>query len=185
MDLKKIKAGDIFFTRNNSIISRAIRLVETGKFKQDVPSHCGIIESVCEVDGKIRIFTLESLFGGTVSGLLENYCRKGTHVWIKRTKGYFRTEQALLWAYKQRFVKYDALALLGIFIRAIMRKLGLEKFPMIKNYLNSKRRFYCSEYVGHYGKKGGVKYWKGDISFWTPYDIYRSKKLRSITHQKF
>lgn len=88
-------------------------------------------------------------------------------------------DNGLIWLDRQLGRRYDYSALIGIFIRALMRKLGLNKGPF-KNFLESKIRFYCAELVETYAEKTGERLWHGPISYVTPYDLYRSRKITRV-----
>ena len=107
IDISKIQKGDIFFLMDNSLISKAICLVETGKFSQSVPSHTGIITGVYSIHGGI-ILTIEAFFDGVKNGVLNNRFKKHTRIWLARMDNPRDYEKGINWLEKQIFKKYDA-----------------------------------------------------------------------------
>ena len=181
MTFDKVEAGDIFFTCDDSWISKIIRFVTTGgKINKLVPSHCGVVLLTYINNDTIIVHTIEALFHGVRHHILNNYCKCGTNVWLARMRGERDYQKGLKWLEKQVFVNYDIFQLLGIFIRAILQflvtKAGL-KSPKIKNFLASKQKFICSELVENFAIQSGERLWKGDVQQVTPYDLYRSDKI--------
>ena len=179
MDLSKIKEGYLIFTKDNSLISKLIRYVECGGVIKDVPSHVGIVHYVYE-DSDIMINTIEAFFNGGVKfGSANNYFRPGVTVWFAKIKK-FNPEVPIEWAEDQVHTRYDFTAIFGILLRYLIRKYSLNKIPIFENILDKKQRFFCSEFVSEYAMKGKVRLWKGDPSFHTPRDIFRSSKITVI-----
>ena len=166
-----IEPGDIFFTRDNSLLSRAIRIVETNKIPPPkVPSHVGVITCVYTFNDDLIIETIEALATGVRVSKLH---KKRGVIWLARMKGDRDIVKGLEWLEKQLGTRYDYLQFFSLIFRALMKKLGLKK-----NYLNSKIRFICSELVEQYAKETGSRLWYGDTGFVTPYDLSRSGKLK-------
>lgn len=176
----KIKDGDIFFTMDKSILSRSIRLVTTGKVGMQVPSHVGVISIVYTINGDKRICTIESLYTAGVSRrtLAKRLKNKDVTIWIGRLKKPRNIIKGLRWLETQVGMDYDYTALLGILAKAAFRFLGLHKIASVRNFLESRSRFFCSELVCEYGKKTGKRLWHHKSCETTPYDLFRSKEIK-------
>lgn len=176
MDINDIKPGDIFFTCDNSLISKAIRFVETGgKLPlKTIPSHVGIITHI-SLD---KIYIVEASFWGVRASILRLFFKKGVYLWLAHLKPPRHIETGLKWATTQIGVKYDFTALIGIFLKASLRFLPqkIQRWKFIKNYLESKERFFCSEFVEMFSGLTGKRLWYGDESLVTPFDQYRSEQ---------
>lgn len=173
-EMSDIQTGDIVFLRDNSLLSRTIRLVETGKFRQDVPSHVAIV--LYNIGEELRI--LEAQFGGVREVNLSIY--KNPKLWFFRINKPCDIGKGIEWAEKQIGKKYDIPQLIGIFLRGFWRLLGpkiYEKSRKIRNFMNSRQSFICSEYVALYGKAMDKTFWHVADSQVTPYDLFRSKEL--------
>lgn len=173
-----IHRGDFIFLRNNSLLSRTIRLVETGKFDQDVPSHVAI---ACETTAD-DIILIEASCGSVRMNLLSRY--KGCKIWVKRMKDPKDVEKGLEWARLQIGTKYDYFQLIGILLRGFFRLFGpkvYEKSKRVKNFLDSKCQFICSEFGEIYAEKAKERLWPtANIGEVTPYDLFRSPILDDV-----
>jgi hypothetical protein len=182
-DMSKVLPGDLLFFRDNTLISRAIRLCSTGKYGQDVPSHVGIALRPCDnfADHLVDYVMLEATWTvreGKVS------TRPNATIWIMRFTDPKDVEAGLKWAREQVGKGYDYTALVGIWLRSFTRLLGpaiYAKSKTVRNFLDSKTRFFCSEYGWGYGKvvKNHAPY-PSDPSETTPFDLIRSADLIEI-----
>lgn len=181
--MSMVLPGDLIFFRDNTFISKAIRLCSTGKFNQDVPSHVGIALRPCDnfAEQLIDYVMLEATWTvreGKVSA------RPNATVWVMRIKDPKNNEKALAWAKTQVGKGYDYTALVGIWLRSFTRLLGpwvYSKSKKVRNYLESKTKFFCSEYGFEYMKKStGRDPWDSVPAETTPYDLFRSKDLIEI-----
>ena len=175
MDTKSIKDGYIFFTMDNSLLSKIIRYVECGGEIRDVPSHVGWVHLVTDE----YVGTIEAMYSGVYYHYLNNYYKSGTTIWIARIKN-LNVEPALKYAESQVHSKYDFTGIFGIFLRYLIRKYSLNKIKWLDNLLESKTRFFCSEFIVLGASEGGISIGKGDPSFITPYDIFRDKNVEII-----
>ncbi len=177
-NLGLIRQGDIIFFKNNSLLSRAIRLVETGKFNMDAPSHVAIAYETSGED----IVLIEASCGSVRMNLLSRY--KGCKVWVKRMKDPKDVEKGLGWARLQIGKKYDYFQLIGILLRGFFRLFGpkvYEKSKLVKNFLDSKCQFICSEFAESYAEKAKERLWPtANIGEVTPYDLFRSQILDDV-----
>lgn len=182
-DMSRVLPGDLLFFRDNTLISRAIRLCSTGKYSQDVPSHVGIALRPCDnlADSLVDYIMLEATWTvreGRVS------TRPNATVWVMRLKDPKDLDHALLWAQAQVGKGYDYTALVGIWLRSFTRLLGkkiYEKSKTVRNYLDSKTRFFCSEYGFEYAEQAiGHKPYNSVPAETTPWDLARSPDLIEI-----
>lgn len=173
-----IKRGDLFFTRDDSLWSKTVSLVETGEYGRKVPTHVGIVTFV----GK-EIAIIEATYPRVRYATLDQY--NGCEIWFARMKGERQIENGLMWAYKQVGTSYDLMQLVGIWARGGLRLLGhglYERSKFIRNFLNSKQRFICSELIERYAIKTGGRLWHGDIGDVTPFDLWKSTEIDIYEH---
>lgn len=170
-----IKKGDIVFVCNDGIFSHIIRLVESGKFNQSIPSHCAIVMSV--YSNKVMLIEANYLKGVRLVSL-DTY--NNQKCWFARMKEPRDIQKGLEWLNERIGTRYDIMQLIGIFARGFFRLLGKKvynKVRFIRNFLNSKQKFICSELVEIYAGITGKRLWKGSIGLVTPYDLFRSDKI--------
>lgn len=170
-----IKEGDLIFVNNRGLFSKIIRLVETGKFNQDVPSHVAIVTSI--YSNEIMLIEANYLKGVRLISL-DIY--NSQRCWFARMKEPRDIQEGLEWLNNQLGMRYDLMQLLGIFARGFFRLLGkrvYNRVRFIRNFLNSKQKFICSELVEIYAGITGKRLWKGSIGLVTPYDLFRSPFL--------
>ncbi len=185
-----IKRGDIVFFKNNSLLSRTIRLVETGKPWQDVPSHVAIVADVVKndyfPDKTPEVILIEAQGLRVRKYLLSSY--KKQKIWYARIKEPVDIEAGLKWANKQIGKRYDFKQLIGIYLRGFWRLLGpriYEKARKVKNYLDSRQQFICSELVYEDIEIAtGKKPWDCEKGQATPWDIFRSLLLNVYVQEK-
>ena len=83
----------------------------------------------------------------------------------------------------QRGLKYDKTAILGILLRATWRIFGeriYNKVKFMRNMLERKTRFFCSELVEIYAGMTGKRLWHSHSSLTTPFDQFRSEELYDV-----
>jgi len=175
-----LKVGDLVFVKNNSIISRVVRLVSTGKFNQDVPYHVAIVTAIYS---GIVVLT-EATYGKGVH-LQDLSTYDNDTVWIKRMKDPRDIPKGLRFLNDQIGLKYDKFAILGIVGRAFFRLFGnrvYQRVKLVRNFLDSRTKFFCSEVTAYYGMETGKRLWKAHPSETTPYDLWRSEELYDIDY---
>ena len=174
-----VKPGDLVFVRGRSLLSKAIGFVSTGgKFRNFAPSHIAIVAATTSSN----ILLIEAAFSGIRYTNLDTY--KNYTVWIKRVVGSYDIKTSLEWADSKVGTRYDYLQIMGILSRSLLRLFGkrlYRKSKSIRNFLDSKQKFICSEFVGKIFKRLGIILWHGDISHWTPHDLNRSDLLYEVT----
>lgn len=173
-----IKQGDIIFVNTGSWFSRIINLVQTGKFGQACPSHVAVVASVYST----AVMLIEASLQGVRIIKLDNYNK--AKIWVKRIKDPKDVYKGLILVNDQVGTKYDFFQLGGILARAFFRLFGkclYEKSRMIRNLLDSKTRFICSE-VGYLfiQEATGKTPWHSHISQVTPFDLFRSELLEDV-----
>jgi len=170
-----IKVGDIVFFRDNSLLSKTICLVETGKFGRIVPSHCGVVSCLAGEN----VYIIEAQFGGVREVLIKKY--KKSIKWYARMKGERDIQKGIDYLNNMIGRTYDIPQIIGIYMRGFWRLLGpkvYEKSRTVRNYLDSKTSFICSELVERYAEVTGDRLWPhAEISLITPYDLWRSSRL--------
>jgi len=191
---KDLHLADVIFIDDRSkfnFIAKAIRYVQYGghypidKFN---PNH--IITVVKENEDINKVMVIQSAFMGVTIKPLKNwvnhpYC----NIIIKRYSKSFKGKKQKLvdWYFSKLGIGYDYFALLGIYMRYLLIKNSdslIFKWYLnrIKNPLNNKIRFYCSEII----YKGFLKILKDHLwrkyhwTFITPLDMFKSKKLTTI-----
>ncbi len=173
-----IKPGDFFFVRSNSFISRMVRLVETGKWKNDAPSHVAIVSSVYSDS----IVLIEASMGIGIR-IVNSKIYDNDTTWYKRMVEPRNIQEGLMWADKQLGISYDFPQIVGIFFRSFLRLLGkrvYNKSKTVRNLLDSKQKFICSELTEGFSEETGERLCSGDISLVTPHDQNRSNKLIDV-----
>ena len=139
----KLKVGDLVFTNTKSILSRMINIVQRGglEHSKDTASHVAVI-TVIYAD---TVVLTEAVPAGIRLYDLSHYKRviKG----IKRIKEPLHMVEGLRLLHDQLGGKYDFSALLSIIFRASLRIFGKRAYQWsktVKNFLNSRTRFFCS-----------------------------------------
>ena len=173
-----LKVGDLVFVKDNSILSRTIRLVSTGRFGREVPHHVAVVETVGD-DGVTLIDA--NWFEGVRRVNLSIY--NNATVWFMRMKEPRDIEKGIEFLQNQMGLGYDRFAILGIFGRAFYRLFGKKVYTKVKfmrNLLETRTKFFCSEIVAIYGKETGKTLWSADPSVTTPFDLWRSKEIFNV-----
>ena len=176
--MNKLKVGDLIFVKDGSILSRAIRLVSTGRFLQDVPHHVAVVEAI-EDNGATLIDA--NWFKGVRRVDLSVY--NNATLWFMRLKEPRDIEKGIEFLQNQIGLGYDRLALLGIFGRAFYRLFGKRIYTKVKfmrNLLEVRTKFFCSEIVSIYGTETGKTLWRAHPSVTTPFDLWRSPLLFDV-----
>ena len=179
-----IREGNIVFFKDDSLFAKTIRFVETGKCKQDVPNHVAIITMIV---GDEVIIT-EAQVGGVRQINIEKYAK--SKKWYARMTDPGDIPKGLQWLKEQveSNVSYDYGQIAGIWLRGFCRLLGskiYDKSRKIRNFLNSRQSFICSELVERYAQKTGSRLWpSAEISQVTPYDLYKSKRIEFIAERE-
>ena len=171
---KVIKRGDILFFKNSSLISKIIRVVETGKWKMEVPSHTAVVKKI-DFNG---IGLIEASFSGIREINLKAY--KHYTMWVGTMKPPRDIDKGLEWFENSLGRPYDYSALAGILLRAGIRMFSpkiYSKVKWMKNILNSKIAFFCSEAVAWYASITGKKLCEEHFSTNTPFDVWKSDQV--------
>jgi len=192
---QKLQFGDIVFIDGRSswnILGRAIRIVENGgKHPEDrfVPNHIGIVIETHNDINECKI--IQSAFTGVKIKPLRLWAKHPkANIVIKRYRGAFEHWKRVRmerWLLKQDGHPYDwgqAFAILGrYFLLELIENPRLKYFikRIWQNPWDSKIKFICSELV-HLAYLYHVEsLWSATTpGFVTPWDLYRSKKLRTI-----
>lgn len=159
-------------------MSRAIRLVSTGKFNQNVPHHVAVIIAI---HANIVVIT-EAVWGHGVRLQNLSVYNKDT-VWIKRMKEPRDIQKGLHFLHDQLGLKYDRFAILGILARATFRLFGkriYNRVRFMRNLIEQRTKFFCGEITSIYGKMTGKTLWHHPPSMTTPYDLFRSEQLAGV-----
>jgi len=191
----KLEIGDVVFIDGRAkwnLIGKMIRFVENGgkhpttKF---MPNHIGtVIESYNDIK-ECKIIE-SSLVGVRIMPIKHWSNNSKTNIIIKRCnklKSEKYKKVLKKWLLKQVGKKYDYPALVGILLRFILLRIVKNKFfkffiRRMKNPLANKIKFTCSELVAR-GFKEAIRIYifkHVDPANITPYDIFRSKKLKTI-----
>ena len=163
----KLERGDIVFVKTNSFFSRMIRVVESGKKGQNIPHHAAIVTSVYAD----KTAVIEATLRGVKISPLSIY-KNGT-IWVGRLKEPISKKDMnamLVWLNSQISMPYDYTALIGIIGRSFFRLLGpkvYKKSRFVRNFLDSRTRFFCSELVSMAYSIVDVHLWHAHLSLTT------------------
>ncbi len=148
----KYRAGDIFFSRDNSLTSKLIRIKTLSNW-----SHCGIILN--------KTYVVSATIKGVVEEPIDNYPIRQV-LMLKGISNEIREKIVILARY-QVGKKYDFC--------------GLASFLLFKK-LGSKDRWFCSEFVNEIYKRAGIDLFDGrkDGAFVSPADLYENPKLKLV-----
>lgn len=191
----RLSLGDVVFIDGRAkwnIIGKTIRFIENGgKHPVDkfMPNHIGIVIESHDDIKECKI--IQSAFVGVKIIALKHWSNNlKTNIIIKRCnrlKSEKRKKVLKKWLLKQVGKKYDYPALAGILLRFVLLKTVENKLVKyfirrMKNPLASKIKFTCSELVARAFKEAiRIYIFKHvDSANITPYDIYKSKKIRTI-----
>jgi len=167
-----IKRGDLIFFSDDSLLAKTISLVETGKTGMKAPSHIAVISRIA-IDA---VYIVEAQFGGVREIDMSIYDKSKKQ--YATMQGERDIDIGIDWLRDQIGKKYDVKQLIGIWMRGFLRILGpwwYEKSRTVRNFLDSRQSFICSELVERYAEITGSRLWpKADISQVTPWDLYRS-----------
>ena len=171
-----MKVGDLFFVSGTSLISKAIKIVSTGRTHdlEEVPSHVAIVWHI--FDDKVLL--LEANFRKVEIVPIKKYRKYKT--WIASMKEPRDIPKGLKWAFQQEGMAYDFTAILGILLRSTFRIFGPEVYMRVKfmrNLLEERVRFFCSELASTYGQMTGNRLCSSHASVTTPYDLFRSDEI--------
>ena len=174
IDLSQVAVGDIVFFMNDTWLSKAIRLVETGFFSTIAPSHVAIVETVLDDD----LGLIEALYSVKRNKMSAHM---GSYVWIARIKDPKDIAKGLAFVQSKVGDGYDYLALAGIACRCFWRLMGTwvyEHSLRVRNFLASKQKFFCSE-LGYdcCQQATGLEPCHENSEECTPYDLFRSTLL--------
>ena len=180
MDIKKdFEEGDIIFIYVGSWISKIINLTQTGKFNQKCPSHVAVVSGVY---ANMVVLTEATLRGVKITNL-DRY--KNVKTWHKRIKKPKDMQKGLIFLNEQLNIPYDYMQLVGMIARTFFRLFGkraYQKSKTIKNFLDSKQKFVCSELTGMFIKEvTGKEPWRAHLSQITPFDLWRSQLLDDVS----
>ena len=173
-----MQVGDLVFVKSNSIVSKVVRLVSTGKVNQDVPHHVAVVTAIYST----AIVLTEAAWGSGVKTVPFSKYGKDT-IWIMRMVEPRDIQKGLEFLHNQIGLGYDRTAIFGIFLRSFWRLLGprvYNKIKRIRNFLDSKTKFFCSELVSYYGMETGKKLWNASPTETTPFDLWRSRLLFDV-----
>jgi hypothetical protein len=175
-----LKDGDLVFVGGRSLISKAIKVVSSGRLHhlKIVPSHVAIVSAM--YGGKVVL--VEANFRRVQYVDLDIY--DDYDVWFARMKDPRDIHKGLQWANRQLGKRYDYTALVGILMRSMFRLLGPEVYNRVKfmrNMLESRTRFFCSELVSKYAKETGKALWRHADSVTTPFDLFRSDEITFVS----
>ena len=188
------KWGDVVFIDSRSpgnITAKMIRFIENGgKSSPDkfMPHHLGMIIEVHDELKECKI--IQSGLGGVKIVAIKGWSNNPkTNIIVKRcNRPRFERRKRILkkWLLKQVGKKYDYLACAGIIIRFIILKAMENRFvryfiSRLKNPLASRIKFTCSEFIARAFLAINIRIFKNihPVNI-TPYDEYRSKKLRTV-----
>lgn len=175
----KIKKGDILTFRNDGLLSWAIRLVTTGKFGQDTASHVAIVQRV-DIEG---VWIIHATSPKVKISNLKEY--RKYKIWRQEIIEPCDIVKGLAWAEEQQGVAYDFLQGAGLFFRAFLRILGSKVYKWsrkVRNFLDSKQDFICSEFASFTILETGKTMPKGiHLSQITPHDLHKANRWGWLT----
>ncbi len=186
--------GDIVFIDSrapSNILAKAIRFVQNGGKPSPnnfMPHHLGMIIEVHDELKECKI--IQSGLGGVKISAIKGWSdNPKTNIIVKRcNRPRFEKRKKILkkWLLKQVGKKYDYPAIAGILIRFVILKAMKNRFARyfisrLRNPLASRIKFTCSEFIARAFLAININIFKNiDPANITPYDIYRSKKIRTV-----
>jgi hypothetical protein len=167
---KTIQHGDIVFVRTENFIGKIIRWVTSSNINH-VAFYIGnglIIEST--LGHGVRIIPLDIYLNN-----IDN------EIYLGRLKEKFDPWKVILYSYNFYGIKYDVLGQVGILLRFMVQKVGLQKLVTFlgKNKINHSG-FWCSEFLGLLFQFISIEFHDMDISYLSPADIHNSDKIQKI-----
>ena len=180
--MERLKEGDIVFIDSKTWLSRMIQIVTTASLTKRVPSHVAIVSSIYSNTVVITEATLK----GVIQSDLNIYY--GKVLYVKRMREPRDIYKGLVWLNSELGRGYDYMQLFGILGRSFWRLFGdrvYNRSKRIRNLLDSKTRFICSELVEVFASVTGKRLWHGSIGFVTPADLNRSELLDTIDFSYF
>jgi len=200
--MKQLKGKDLKFAdlvliddrRWFNFLAYLIRFVENGgkhPIDKFMSNHLGFVVEENEELSKVKVWEA-SMVGVKITPLERWMKNPKTNLEVRRYKKPITASQKKKfnsWFEKRKGFGYDFGALAGYLTRWCAMELVenkllkiLVKFFFGKNYLESKIRFHCSEiYYLAFRKILRVSLWREiDPSFVTPYDLQKTKKLKTI-----
>jgi len=171
-----IKVGDLVFVGGGGLIANAVKIVSAGRTYDlaKVPDHVAIVSAVYSD----AVVLLEANFKRVELVDLKIYSK--CILWFARMKEPRDIMTGLKWAHKHFGKRYDKMAIVGILARSVFRLFGpriYDRVRFMKNLLNQKTAFFCSELVSGYGRKTGKDLWRHPDSVTTPWDLKRSEEI--------
>lgn len=170
-----IKEGDLIFTYTGSIFSKLVNIVQRGRFGDKSPSHVAVVTNIYSSD----IILIEASLRGVRTINLDHYEKAKT--WVKRIKDPKDVQKGLIHINRWIGEPYDYVQLGGMLARTFFRLFGkrvYQKSKTIRNFLDSRQKFICSELGGKFVKEStGKEPWHCDMSQLTPWDLFRSDLL--------
>ena len=167
-----MKRGDLVFFYDDTLLARTISLVETGKPNRKAPAHVAIITLITDD----ATYIMEAQFGGVREVSISIYAK--AKKWYASMNGERDIEKGITWLYSQVGEKYDTAQIVGIWMRGFWRLWGpwwYAKSRKVRNYLDSRQSFICSELVEKYAEITGGRLWpNAELSQVTPWDLMRS-----------
>ena len=185
IDISKLNAGDIFFSNDNSLLSKIIRYVETGGKilnTKNIPSHTGIITDVYTINNRSYVNIIEATYTGVWKSTIDKYLKKNVRLWIARIKDPKNIEKGISWAMSQQGRKYAFWQLGAILILALLRwtNAKMKRHKLLSQLLDKRQKFICSELVTIYSRQVDHNIKEGDPNFLTPWDLFRSNEIMFI-----
>lgn len=188
----KLKFGDLVFIDDRSFwnkMANMIRYVQTGgetNINYYCPNHCVMVLEEHPDINKVKV--MQANYGGV--SIKELSCwinHPKVNIIIERYKGKLRYEKSMeLWMKEQEGKKYDYPAVVAIYARYLILRYSKSRFirwylKHKRNPLSSEKRFICSEFILRAYLKARIHLIRGKhFTNGTPYDIYKSKKIKPI-----
>jgi len=165
-----ITHGDLVFVKSEGLIGKVIRWVTSSNINH-VAFYIGnglVIEST--LGHGVRILPLDVYLD-----------ELGADVFLGRPIDAFDAWAVILSSYTYYGVKYDLWGQIGILLRHIVRKTGLQRLITFfgKNRINQ-TGFWCSEFIAVIFRSVNIKFINMDDTYISPSDIYNSDKVQII-----
>jgi hypothetical protein len=167
---RAIQPGDIVFIRTETAMGKLIRWTTDSNINH-VAYYIGnglIIESTLGYG--VRILPLNVYIDDMT-----------TEIFLGRVEARHDIWEAITYSYNFYGMKYDILGQIGIFVRFMVQKIGLQKLiTFFGPNLTGTNGLWCSEFVGLVFSSVSIKFNSIDISYLSPSDIYNSPIVRKI-----
>ncbi len=171
---EKVKLGDVITCRGENNLGKVIRYITNSN-----QNHSALYIGNQEI--------IEALSNGIViSNINERLDNPKEEIYIDRVKNFDinKTEELIEFAKTFLHTKYDWIGLLGIATKYTIKKCDLDWLITFwgRNKIENQRKLWCSEAIGVWYARFGIKFTSDDTSYLTPGEIHNSPEIINISY---